>query len=203
MFTILFVRYIPEIEKQIAILSSQVSEIIEYRKGRANFLKRTFVSASDASRSKCLKTDLDIPKDNLHNKQGSNTQVASINSKDFYNNFDRQSDMDIPQNLPVKSGIYPPANSIAAHNLLKLSDADFNLLEKVKCQDSVRKKIVLFIPTMTSYYNVVSQSAAKAQLKLSLKQTGTMNLNKRYLKTKTKVKYFINVIFLKRIRYNN
>lgn len=138
-------RYIPELEKHINILSNEVSAIIDYRKGRKSFLKRTFVSASDASRSKCLKTDLDIPRNTVLNK-------GSI--------------------------VTPPIKSLASHSLSNLSEANFKLIDKVRSQNGIRGKLVIYIHhNDSSPFHVVSQAALKAKLSFDMQRTGNMKTN--------------------------
>lgn len=143
------------------MLTNQVSEIINYRQGRRDHLKRTFVSATDATRSKLLRTDLQILKKPMNFIQETQT-IQNENKTQHY--------ISESTNYNSRSGIKEPFSS--------LSDSDFKLLDKVRRQPGFRGKVVITISSTTGSYscfNVVQQAASREKFETILKKTGKVD----------------------------
>lgn len=197
-----FYRYPTELEKLIALLSNDVPEIKDYRNGRRNALKRTFVSASDATRAKQRKTGSDIPKSTSNSsafvKAGETESATSFTrTKSGTSNDIRKTGGNLPKSSSyssafVKAGETESAssftetknNSTSANiknlTLSKLSQSHSTLIDKVRNQRGIRSKIIVFMNSNeTSAYSIVNQAASRAKLDIKLQTTGATSNGKR------------------------
>lgn len=172
-------RYPSELECLVATLATDVPEVIKYRNDKINKLKRTFVSAQDASRAKCQRTSLDIPKTD-------NQQIIQFNGKTLqnvhYNVINRSGSLMIarrerpslvnssPFNLSLLSVCSPAA--AASSDKCGIERSDVELVHRVRSQAGVRGKLVLFKNMVTQPYATVVDSVRKLKVEVSLTRTG-------------------------------